>query len=301
MSEHHHDHGDPARLSGRRLALVVGLNLLITVAEVVGGLVSGSLSLLSDALHNLSDGVAIVIAWVAIRLRGRPRTDRHTFGLRRAEVIAAVVNAGTLVAISVYLFVEAWRRFRDPQPIQGGLMAAVAGVGLVANVVGTLLLRPGAQGSMNLRAAYLHLLTDAVSSVGVLLGGLAVVLWGAAWVDPVLTVLIAAYVLYESVSILRRALDVFLLAAPPETSLAEIRAAILEDPEVCGLHHVHLWEVAEGDVHFEAHVALDDRPLSAASAVRERLAAMLHDRFDITHTTLQLEAAIQRCPEEHMA
>ena len=300
-SHHHHDHGDPTTMSGGRLSVVVALNLIITAAEVVGGLASGSLSLISDALHNLSDGVAILIAWVAMRLRVRPQTDRHTFGLRRAEVIAAVVNAGTLVAIGVYLFVEAFHRFRNPEPIQGGLMAAVAGVGLVANVTGTLLLRPGASGNMNMRAAYLHLLTDAVSSLGVIPGGLAVALWGAIWLDPILTVLIAAYVLYESLAILRRALDVFLLAAPPELSLADVRAAIQQDPDVCGIHHVHLWEVAEGDVHFEAHVTVDDRLLSAAGAVRERLAALLHDHFEITHATIQLEAAAQACPEESLA
>ncbi len=293
-----HDHGTPE--TGGRLAIVIGLNVVITVAEVIGGILSGSLSLISDALHNFSDGIAIVIAWIAIRLNARARSDRYTFGLKRAEVLAAVINAGTLVAISIYLFVEAWQRLQTPEPISGGIMVTVALVGLVANVLGTVLLKRGSENSMNLRAAYLHLLSDAISSVGVILGGLAIWLWGITWIDPLLTVLIGLYVLKESISILWEALESILLATPRGMDLQAVREAILATDGVAGIHHTHLWQVSEHDIHFEAHIELPEQPLSQTEALRLTLAKMLHDEFDIEHATLQLEVTGGVCPSHSL-
>ena len=239
---HEHAHAPPE--SGTRLMIVVALNFVITLAEVAGGLVSGSLSLLSDALHNFSDGVAVIIAWIAMRLNTHPRSDRYTFGLKRAEVLAAVVNAGALVAISLWLFAEAWNRFHDPQPIAGVVMTGVAAMGLVANVLGSWLLHRGSKRNMNLRAAYLHLFSDAVSSVGVILGGLAITFLGVAWVDPLLTVLIGLYVLKESLQILWRALGGFMLASPPGVSLAAVREALLALPDDGSSMKAGLWRDA---------------------------------------------------------
>jgi len=291
---HEHQHNLPE--SGARLAIVISLNLTITVVEIIGGLVSGSLSLLSDALHNFSDGIAVVIAWIAIKAQARPRTDRHTFGLKRTEILAAVINAGSLVAISIYLFIEAWDRFTNPSPIGGGIMVAVAVIGLVANVIGTLLLRRGADKNLNLRAAYLHLLSDAVSSLGVILGGLAIVFFNITWIDPLLTVLIGAYVLKESLAILWRSLETFMLSAPPGVSLDDIRQEILSVPSVVGVHHIHFWQVAQGDVHFEAHVEVNDRALSEVSVIRRAIETSLREKFNIRHTTLQMEDDGQPCP-----
>ena len=291
---HEHSHSPPE--SGKRLAIVVALNFLITIVEIIGGLVSGSLSLLSDALHNFSDGVAVIIAWIAIRLNARPRNDFFTFGMKRAEVLAAVVNAGALVAISLWLFVEAWERFQNPTPISGVIMTGVAAVGLVANVLGSWLLHRGSKHNMNLRAAYLHLFSDAVSSIGVILGGLAITFLGIGWVDPLLTVLIGLYVLKESLQILWRALGVFMLASPPEVSLTAVREALLAVPGVEGVHHLHLWQVSEQDTHFEGHITVDDQLVSQAERIRETVEALLDDRFDINHATLQIEAQQTSCP-----
>ncbi len=286
MSEHH-DHTPPE--SALRLAIVVGLNFLITAAEIIGGLLSGSLSLLSDALHNFSDGIAVIIAWIALRLDQRPRTERHTFGLKRAQLLAAVVNAGALVAISLYLFFEAWHRFQHPQAIAGITMTSVAAIGLVANVLGTWLLHRGSQRNMNLRAAYLHLFSDAISSIGVILGGLAITFYDVNWLDPLLTVLIGLYVLKASLAILWRALEVFLLATPREVSVAAVREALRALPGVRDVHHIHLWELAEHDIHLEAHVVVDDQPLSGVEAIRLAIEREMARRFDIHHTTLQFE------------
>lgn len=291
---HTHAHGTPE--SGVRLALVVALNLTITVAEVIGGLISGSLSLLSDALHNLSDGVAVIIAWIAVRLDRRPRSDRYTFGLKRAEVLAAVINAGALVGISIFLFIEAGRRLLHPESIAGGIMVAVASIGLAANVLGTWLLRRGARHNMNLRAAYLHLLSDALSSLGVIAGGLAIHYFGVYWIDPLLTVLIGLYVVRESMDILWRALGVFMLAAPPGLSMASLRETLLSMPGVEGVHHLHLWQLSEHNIHFEGHVEVADQRLSETTALRRRIEQTLRDQFGINHVTLQIEHDQASCP-----
>lgn len=290
-----HDHAHEMPTSTRRLVLVIALNLLITVAEVIGGLLSGSLALISDALHNLSDGIAVVIAWIAMKLGAAGRSDRHTFGLKRAELIAAVINAGALVAISLWLFFEAYQRFVAPEPVAGGIMLVVAVIGLLANVAGTLLLREGAGGSLNLRAAYLHLLSDAVSSLGVILGAAAILLWGVTWLDPLLTVLIAAWVMWESLKILWQAMDQILLAAPEGVSLDEVRAALTGMEGVSGIHHLHLWQASDHDIHFEGHVVVPDQALSRVDDLRRTIAGALHDRFEITHATLQFEAVGSPC------
>ena len=291
-----YDHFHTPPESGKRLMIVVALNFTITLAEVAGGLFSGSLSLLSDALHNFSDGIAVIIAWIAIRLNMRPRNDRYTFGMKRAEVLAAVFNAGALVAISLWLFFEAWDRFLNPTPIAGFIMTGVAAVGLIANVLGSWLLHRGSKYNMNLRAAYLHLFSDAVSSVGVILGGLAITFLGIVWVDPILTVLIGLYVLKESLQILWRALGVFMLASPSEVSLPAVREALLSVPGVEGVHHLHLWQVSEKDIHFECHMTIDDQLVSQAERIRETVEVLLNERFDINHATLQIEARQTSCP-----
>ncbi|MCU7958816.1 MAG: cation diffusion facilitator family transporter [gamma proteobacterium symbiont of Bathyaustriella thionipta] len=293
MSAHSHQHNVPE--SGRRLAVVIILNFIITITEIIGGVISGSLSLLSDALHNFSDGIAVIIAWIAIRLDARPRSELHTFGLKRAQVLAAVINAGALVAISVYLFIEASHRFNDPHPISGVLMSAVATIGLVANILGTWLLHRGSKQNMNLKAAYLHLLSDAISSVGVILGGLAIAFWNVHWIDPVLTILIGLYVLKESLHILWRSLGIFMLATPQGLSLTEVREAVLSVLDVKGTHHIHLWEVAEQDIHFEAHIEVADQPLHDTETIRHAIEKILHDQFEITHVTLQIEPIGGKC------
>ena len=295
---HGHEHEVPE--SGGRLALVIALNAIITIAEIIGGIVSGSLSLISDALHNFSDGIAVIIAWVAIRLNQRARNDHYTFGYKRAELLAATVNAGALVAISIYLFIEAWQRFQTPAPISGRIMMTVALVGLIANVLGTILLKRGAAKSMNLRAAYLHLLSDAISSMGVIAGGLAIWLWQISWIDPLLTVLIGLYVLRESLAILYEALQTVMMATPAGLDLGEVRKTILQTEGVSGVHHVHLWRVSDHDIHFEAHIEVPDQMLSQTEALCRSLADMLADKFHINHAIFQFEAVGENCSSKSL-
>ena len=286
---HHHVQARTGSQLEKNLFITMLLNFLITVVEIIGGILSGSLSLLSDALHNFSDGIAIIITYGAIRLSKRPRTLKHTFGLKRAEILAAIINASTLIIISFFLIREAIDRFSNPTPITGSLMLAVAVVGLIANVVGTMLLKRGSEGNTNIRAAYIHLLSDAVSSLGVIVGGVFIMVFNITWIDPVLTILISLYILKETYEIVKESVDVIMMSTPPDIDMNELQRAVESIPGVRNMHHVHLWKMNDADIHFEAHVDVDDLLVSSTTEIRREIEKRLHDSHDITHTTVQFE------------
>lgn len=287
-NEHDHHHIDGST-STVRLFVTMMLNFLITVVEVIGGLLSGSLSLISDALHNFSDGIAIIISYIAIRLGKHPQTFKYTFGLKRAEILAAAFNAGTLIAICIYLFKESYERFVSPQHIEGRLMIVVAGIGLIANVVGTLLLKKGSKDNINIRSAYLHLLGDAVSSVAVIIGGICIQLFRAYWVDPLLTILISVYILKKSVEIVKESINVLMMGAPESVSIENIQKELENIPGIKNIHHVHVWRLGEHDIHFEAHIDVDDMPVSRTTSLCNIVEEKLKHNHGITHITLQFE------------
>ncbi len=287
--DHHHHHVDAAT-STARLFITMVLNFLITVVELIGGLLSGSLSLLSDALHNFSDGISIIISYIAIRLGKQPKSTKYTFGLKRAEILAAVINAGTLIVICFYLFKESYERFTTPQEIEGGLMIVVAGIGLVANLVGTLLLKAGSKDNINIRSAYLHLLGDAVSSVAVILGGIAIYFFRIYWIDPLLTVLISLYILVKSYEIVKEAINVLMMGAPESVSIETIQKEVEEIPGVNNIHHVHVWRLRENDIHFEAHIDVEDMLVSQTAGLSSIIEEKLRHDHGITHITLQFES-----------
>jgi cobalt-zinc-cadmium efflux system protein len=287
-----HDHSHIAshgRLENR-LFITVVLNLLISVVEVVGGVLSGSLALLSDAVHNLSDGVAIIVTYVALRLSRRPRTPRYTFGLKRAELLAAIINASSLIVISFFLIREAIGRFSDPTPVTGGIMLAVAVVGLAANLIGTMLLKKGSDGNINIRSAYIHLLSDAVSSLAVIIGGACIILFRITWIDPVLTILISLYILAEGFRIVKESVDVIMMSSPANIEMTELQKELEGVPGVHNIHHVHLWRLNDADIHFEAHIEVDDIPVSRTAEIRAAIERTLLERYHINHTTLQFES-----------
>jgi cobalt-zinc-cadmium efflux system protein len=286
---HIHSEEYPTRRLEKNLFVTMGLNFLITVVEVVGGVVSGSLSLLSDAIHNLSDGIAIIVSYIALRLSKRPRTLKYTFGLKRAEILAAIINASTLIIISFFLIKEAIGRFSNPTPITGNLMLAVAVVGLMANVIGTMLLKRGSDDNINVRAAYFHLLSDAISSLAVIIGAVCIIVFNITWVDPALTILISLYILKETYEIVKESVDVIMMSTPPDIDINEVQRALEAVPGVKNIHHVHIWKMNDSDVHFEAHIDVDDVPVSRTTDIRGGIERCLHDTYDINHTTLQFE------------
>ena len=286
---HRHGNGGAEVPLERNLLITMLLNFLITAVEIIGGIVSGSLSLLSDAIHNFSDGIAIIVSFIAIRLSRKPRTLKYTFGLKRAEILAAIINASTLIIISFFLIREAIERFSNPIPITGSLMLAVATVGFIANVVGTVLLKRGSDENMNIRAAYFHLLSDAFSSLAVIIGALFIMVLDITWIDPVLTILISLYILKETYDIVREAVDVLMMSSPAQIDMNELQRAVETISGVRNIHHVHLWRMNDTNIHFEAHIDVDDLPVSGTTALRTEIERCLHDRFDINHTTLQFE------------
>lgn len=286
---HDHHHADAA-ISTARLFITMALNFLITAVELIGGLLSGSLSLLSDALHNFSDGISIIISYIAIRLGKQPKTDKYTFGLKRAEILAAVINAGTLVVICFYLIKEAYERFTTPQEIAGGMMIAVAAIGLVANVAGTILLKAGSRENINIRSAYLHLLGDAISSMAVIVGGTAVYFFRVYWIDPLLTVLISLYILARSFDIVKEAIDVLMMGAPENVSIGTIREELSCIAGINNIHHVHVWRLNDRDIHFEAHVDVEDMLVSETAGLSDSIEERLKHDHGITHITLQFES-----------
>ena len=286
---HQHSHSPADSVSEKNLIITMLLNFVITAAEIVGGIFSGSLSLLSDAIHNFSDGVALIISYVALRLSKRPSTLRHTFGLKRAELIAAIVNASTLIVISFFLIREAIDRFANPTTIAGGLMLAVASFGFAANVLGTFLLRKGATGNLNLRAAYLHLLSDAISSLAVMISAVFIMIFTITWVDSILTILISLYILKETYDIVKESVNVIMMSTPEGIDMKELQLAVEAIPGVRNIHHLHIWRLNDSDIHFEAHIEVDDVPVSKTDEIRSRIQEYLRNKHDITHTTLQFE------------
>ena len=282
-------HNNSHSSTGIRLLITVLLNLFITVTEVIGGIISGSLALISDALHNFSDAISVIISYIAIRLKERDSSSKHTFGFKRAEILAAVINSSVLVIISIYLFYEAILRFQNPEPIKGILMTVVASIGLAANIAGTLLLKRDAKTSMNIRSSYFHLLSDAVSSVAVIIGGLAITFWNMYWLDPLLTILIAVYITRESFKILSDAIHVLMEGAPPDISIREIQSEVEKLEKVENIHHVHIWTVGENDVHLEAHIDVADMMISKSNILGEQIEELLKTKFGINHITLQFE------------
>ncbi len=288
---HHHGghHGDEdAEVRGVNLAFTVVLNFVITIAEVVGGIFAGSLALISDSLHNFSDVVSLVISYAADRISRRSGDTRRTFGYRRAAILAALFNASMLIAVSIFLFREAWVRFRDPQPVNGSLVTWVALLGLAANLAGVLLLRRSAGKDMNFRSAYLHLLGDSLSSVGVIAAGLLIRFLGITWVDPLVTVLIAAYVIRESYEIIRDAVRILMQGVPEDLDVEAVVEAVRTVGSVENVHHVHVWSLDERHVFFEAHINIEDMPVSATGPILREIERRLRD-FGITHVTVQFE------------
>jgi cobalt-zinc-cadmium efflux system protein len=283
--DHSHSHGIDPGSGDRRVGIAIAANVLLTAAQVAAGIVSGSLSMIADAVHNLSDALSLVIALVARRIARRPSNARMTFGYGRAEMVAALVNYTTLAVISLWLIWEGVGRLIEPQPVEGWIVVIVACVALAVDTLTAVLTYRMSKGSENIRAAFLHNLADALGSVGVIVAGTLIILYGWTVVDALVTLAIAAYILWHVWQSVPRVMGLLMLAAPPGLDAEEVLDAMNGVDGVDGVHHLHLWEVQEGVPAVDAHVVTGaDR-----AAIRARVAALLHDRFGVEHTTLEIE------------
>lgn len=284
----------------RRLRAVLAVTLSVLVLEVVGALVSGSLALLADAGHMLTDSAAVAVALVAVHLASMPSTDRRTFGLHRAEILAALANAVVLVVLCGYLVVSALNRMGDPPEIAGGVMLGVALLGLAGNVVALLLLRARKDSTLNMRAAYLEVLTDGLGSLAVAVAAVLVITTGFDRADPIATLLIAAMVLPRAFLLLREAVDVLLEATPRHIDADDLRRRLASIEGVITVHDLHVWTITSGLASLSAHVVVDDAVLDAAGlgGMLDSLCACVGDGFDLEHTTFQVEPASHHAHEE---
>lgn len=294
-----HDHGthrsptghgdDLAEASDRRILGTVGLNLVLTVAQIVGGALSGSVALVADALHNLNDAMALVIVWIARRISRRRPDATRTFGYRRAQVVGAAVNLVALGVVGMFLAYESVLRFFDPRDVDGWTVIALGGVALAVDVATVLLLLSMRRGSVNVRAAFVHNLSDALASVAVVLGGVAVVTLDWDWVDPLLSLLIVGYIFHQVARMLPGVLSVLMESAPEDLDLQEVADAIAGVDGVEGAHHLHAWQLDEKRCALEAHVVIPRERAQAMDAVRAEVRRVLEERFGIGHSTLELE------------
>lgn len=291
---HHHHHGhshaEIGRQNSRRLVFTLALQVVYLVAEVVGGYLANSLALLADAGHMLSDVGALGLSLFAIWVARRPATDRRTFGYFRTEILAALANAATLISISVYIFYEAWVRLRAPQPVEGLLVVWIAIGGLLVNGIGAAALHSGREHSLNIRGAWLHLLTDAAGNVGVIAGGLAVWALGWYWADPAVSILIGVLVVWSSWGLLRDAVGVLLEGTPAHIDVEQVRTALLEVPDVEAVHDLHVWTITSGLEALSCHVVVGGRDERRVSGeILADVHHLLHQRFGLHHLTVQIE------------
>lgn len=276
--------------SGKRLFVSVWLNLGITAVQIVGGLLSNSISLLSDALHNLGDGLALLIAWIANKVSRRPSSERKTFGYKRIEILASLFNGLVLFLISLYLFKEAWERFRNPEEVNSLLMLGVAIFGLLANLITVFLLKGQRKQNINVKAAYLHLLGDTLSSLAVVTGGILMYYFRIYWLDPLVTVIIGIYIIKESISIILETVDILMQSTTKHLDLDYIREKLLNVEGISDIHHVHVWRLCDRQIHFESHVDLtEDFKMSKTEVIRTNAEEILYKQFDIDHVTMQME------------
>lgn len=282
----------PGEVSSRNLSLAVLLNTGITLAEGIGGIISGSMALLSDAAHNLSDVLALIISYFANRISKRDATERQTFGFRRSEILAAFINSATLIIISVIITVEAVKRLLNPVEVSTSWVIWLAVASIFVNGLSALFLRRDSHDNMNIRSAYVHLFADMLTSVAVLLGGLAIRYLGWTWTDSAFSIAIAVYLFYVSWKLFRSSLRIMMQFTPEDINVAEIAAGITSIRGVKNIHHVHVWQINEHDLMFEAHVDVeDDILISDFEKVLVEIKAFLREK-GIGHSTIQPEFSV---------
>lgn len=286
---HSHGHDELEGLSDRRIAYTVALNVLLTVAEIIGGVVSGSVALVADALHNLNDAVALLIALVARRIARRQPDERRTFGYRRAEVVGGLINLVALAVVGFFLAYESVLRFFEPSDIGAWAIIIISGIALTVDVLTVVLLYAMRKGSVNVRAAFMHNLSDALASVAVLVGGVAILLSGVTWIDPLLSLLIVAYIFYQVAQLLPGTVRLLMESAPEGLAVEDLVRRMESVDGVQGVHHLHVWQLDEHENALEAHVVIAREDAQEMDSIKERLKELLKDDFRVTHPVLELE------------
>ncbi|GEP50015.1 cobalt transporter [Flavobacterium noncentrifugens] len=287
---HSHNHNHSHEVTGKNLSVSIFLNIAITLAQIIGGFISGSLSLLSDALHNFSDVLSLILSLFAHKLAKRKASEKYTFGYKRAEILAAFINAATLVIVALFLIYEAVERFSKPEVIGSGLVIWLSLLGILFNGFSALILKKDAEHNLNMKSAYLHLFTDMMASVAVLVGGLLMKYFQWFWIDSVITLGIAIYLIIMGFGLLKSTTKMLMLFTPEDLDINEIIAKLHNVTGKNTLHHIHLWNLNDNKLHFEAHLECTENiSISDFNSIVSEIEEVLHHEFHISHCTIQPE------------
>ena len=290
---HGHEFGQLSACGKKDLLIAFSITVLMMIVEVIGGLVSNSLALLSDAGHMLIDNIALLLSFFAMKFSVMPATDKKTFGFYRLEILAALINGITLVLISLYIIYEAYFRIVHPQPVHGTLMLIIAILGLMVNIVGAAVLMKHRHTNLNIHGAFLHIVGDAGVSVGVIIGGIIIINSGWYLIDPILSILISCVIIYSSWQLLKESVNILLEAAPAHINIDSIAAEIAKIQGVREAYHIHLWTITSGVYALSAHVLIDDQLVSGSRELIDEIRSLLSTKFNVLHSTIQLEC--ERC------
>ncbi len=285
-----HNHHEEQQTNKKGLIIAFIITFVIMIAEIIGGLVSNSLALLSDAGHMFTDTFALGLSLWAIKMAQKPPTHHKTFGYHRLEILAALTNGILLILISVWIFYEAYQRFFNPPEIKTGLMLIVAIIGLIGNFIGLTILQKSSQHNLNVRGALLHMLGDTLSSVGVIIGGVFIAFTGWKMIDPIVSILINGFIIHSAFQLIFESGEVLLEAVPRGLALQEVVAEVKKVPGVRDLHDLHIWTITSGLHALSGHILIDDQQVSTGTTILQEVEEVLDHKFGITHTTLQLES-----------
>jgi len=289
MTEHTHEYHSMIKANQHRLLVAISITGSMAIVELIGGILSNSLALIGDAAHMFTDTLALGLSLFALNLAKRPASQTRTYGYLRAEILAALTNGIVLILISAYISYEAYQRFIEPPQIQGGLMLVVAIIGLLANVIGLAILRPGGRQNLNVKGAFLHMWSDAVSSIGVIAAAVIILLTGWSFADPIITILIVVLILRGAVGLVVEASNILLETVPKHLNVSQVTSDVKKIKGVKDIHDIHLWTITSGVYALSCHLLIEDRMVSSSAEIVEEVNQTLSQKFGIGHSTLQLE------------
>lgn len=293
--EHGHHHHE---VEGKNLVATILLNTSIALAEFVGGLISGSISLISDAIHNFSDVLSLIISYIANKLSKLDANEKRTYGYKRSEILAAFFNSSTLIILAVFVLFEAFERISNPVKISGNTVIWLALISIVVNGLSVLFVKKDAKKNINMKSAYLHLLGDMMTSIAVLIGGVLIKYFHVYWIDPFFSILIAVYLLYMSWEIFKTSLKIIMQFTPENIDINKVARDVQKFENVKNIHHIHVWQINEHDIMFEAHIDISENvKISDVDALLQKIKDFLYSKYGITHVTLQPEYLIKDSKE----
>ncbi|KAF2956556.1 cation diffusion facilitator family transporter [Marinitoga sp. 38H-ov] len=290
MSGHHHHHEND--LTEKKLFFSVVSNLIISLSEIIGGMISNSLALISDSLHNLNDTFALVLSYVARKISKKPKDTIRTYGYKRVEILAAFINTVFLLAVAIFLIVEGIKKFYNPEVIDGKLMLIISIIGLLGNLITAFLLFKESKDNLNIKATFVHIASDTLSSVLIIFGAIFIYKYNWYILDPLFTLFISGYIIYESYSLLKESVNILIQGIPNDIDLDGIKREVEKLNFVDDVHHIHVWTTDGKDKYLECHVSLNENDNYDLDDYLKRINSLLHEKFDISHTTIQFEKNI---------